>query len=421
MKNMDYIDIHGYEKRLEWIQKLAERYAISQRNKNIIKKYDQTLAVIDRVGIARRVRVMEFLLLFARDYLKKDYQDATRDDMKRAIALVDARKDYSVWTKQGYRVIVKKFYRWLTYGDEYNAPDKKLMYPEIVSWISCNIPRKDLPIVRPENILTEVEIIKLLDAANSVREEALIATLYEDGCRIGEHGGVRLKHVMKDEDCYIITVKGKTGSREVIIAKFANLLTNWLNAHPYKNDPDAPLWVKKNTEEPLLYRGLCKVIKTIAKRAGITKRIYPHIFRHSRATHGIVNEEFTQEGAKKLFGWTPDSKMLETYIHLTSKDVKDKYLEKLGLRKRENNGSILDPKICPECKHPNLFNASICENCRALLDANIGISMDKRIVAMKQLLEALCRDNYIQYRVSEMAKENSSLLEILKAVAGLSE
>jgi len=76
-----------------------------------------------------------------------------------------------------------------------------------------------------------------------------------------------------------------------------------------------------------------------------------------------------------------------------------------------------DPKICPECKHPNLFNASICEKCKALLETNIGITMDKRIVAMKQLLEALCKDNYIHYRVSEMAKENSSLLEILKAVA----
>jgi len=41
---------------------------------------------------------------------------------------------------------------------------------------------------------------------------------------------------------------------------------------------------------------LKSLVKNIAQKAGITKRIYPQIFRHSRAAHSIKNGEFRGEG-----------------------------------------------------------------------------------------------------------------------------
>ena len=244
----------------------------------------------------------------------------------------------------------------------------------------------------------------------------MIGVLYESGCRIGEHGGVRLRHVKKENDCFIITVKGKTGTREIFIAKLAGLLTSWLNVHPYKDDPEAPLWIKGRRNEAMHYVSFTHAIKKLAVKAGITKRIYPHIFRHSRATHAIVNGEFTSDGAKKIFGWCPDSHMLETYLHLTSQDVKDKYLQKLGLAQRKN-GSVLDPKICPECGHPNLFNASICENCKFLLNAQVGIRTDDRMLAIRKFLDRLSKDSYIKFRIEEMAREEEGFLKIVESIA----
>jgi integrase/recombinase XerD len=419
MANMEneYIDIHNYkEKHAHLLGKLND-FPISDKNKALIRKFDETLALLDQASLARRIRIMGYLVTLAKKYLKKDLDTATREDLKQVVTEIDNRKNYSVWTRQGYRVIIKKFYRWLAYGDDYNSPENKFSYPKVVSWINCNIKPENIPRISAQDILTENEIVKLLETASEdVKTEALIAVLYESGCRIGEHGSVRLRHVKKENECYIITVKGKTGTRETVIAKLASLLTNWLNVHPYKSDPEAPLWIKKNSMKPMLYTDFTNTIKMIATKAGMTKRIYPHIFRHSRATHSIVQGEFTAEGAKKVFGWTPDSNMLATYLHLTSEDVKDKYLAKLGLA-RNTNGSILDPRICSNCNHPNLFNASICENCKCLLDNNLGIKMDTRMVSMRKFLLALSRDKYIKFRLEEMAKEESSFMEIIESIA----
>jgi len=59
-----------------------------------------------------------------------------------------------------------------------------------------------------------------------------------------------------------------------------------VNNHPAKNDPELPLWIKKNGKkiEPLNYAAINKIIRKAAKKVGIKKRIHVHQFRHSRAT-----------------------------------------------------------------------------------------------------------------------------------------
>jgi len=58
------------------------------------------------------------------------------------------------------------------------------------------------------------------------------------------------------------------------------------NTHPAKNDPEAPLWIKRNKKgvEPLDHASISKIIKRGAEKAEIKKRVHAHLFRHSRAT-----------------------------------------------------------------------------------------------------------------------------------------
>ena len=298
--NNDYIDIHRYETQYKQVYESINRCPIPERNKTLIREFDDTLSLVDQLGFARRLRVISYLENLAKNYLKVDFDKATREDIKQAVRMIEERQNYSVWTKQGYRVILKKFYRWLKFKDNYNSPENKTAYPEQVSWISCNIRPELIPKITAEDMLTENEIVRILEVASEdVQTEAMIAVLYESGCRIGEHGGIRLKHVKKEGNCYIITVKGKTGTRETFIVKMASILTRWLNAHPFKNDPEAPLWLAKNRVDPMMYTAFTVIVKKMARKAGITKRIHPHIFRHSRATHSIVHGEFTSDGAKE--------------------------------------------------------------------------------------------------------------------------
>jgi integrase len=68
-----------------------------------------------------------------------------------------------------------------------------------------------------------------------------------------------------------------------------------------------------------------KVRKLFEKASDILgRRVYPHLLRHSRATH--LAKFLTESQLKAYFGWTQDSKMTRIYIHLSGKDVDEAIL-----------------------------------------------------------------------------------------------
>jgi len=67
-----------------------------------------------------------------------------------------------------------------------------------------------------------------------------------------------------------------------------------------------------------------------AKRAGIPKRVYNHLFRHSRATN-LLASGMTEAQVKTLLGWKAGSPMLGQYAHLVSKDAYRGLLKSMGL------------------------------------------------------------------------------------------
>ena len=106
----------------------------------------------------------------------------------------------------------------------------------------------------------------------------------------------------------------------------------WLRAHPDPR-PDAPLFVSargghlnRNTAE--------KIVKRTAARAGIGKRVYPHLFRHSRCTH-LLRIGVPEAQVKKLLGWKPNSPMLARYAHLVDRDAYAALLRAHGLEPPE--------------------------------------------------------------------------------------
>src|SRR4030042_69899 len=98
IKNMkeDFIDIHDYQDKYKKTIDYLGRVGISEKNKNLILKFDETLALIDRVSLARRIRVIGYLINLSKDYLLKNFEDATKDDLKATIKRIDDNLQYSV-------------------------------------------------------------------------------------------------------------------------------------------------------------------------------------------------------------------------------------------------------------------------------------------------------------------------------------
>lgn len=393
-------DIHNYDLKYERAKGNLEKSTISRRNKDLILNFDK-ICQIEGLGKPRRIKLVSTLVILARDYLKKDFDKVTKEDLKNAVLNIDSRDDYSVWTKQGYKSILKKFYKWLVFGDDYRG---KAEYPAIVSWLRVNIKKKDQPRVQASDILTEKEIDELIEAAEHPRDKAFISMLYELGARIGEIGTLRIKDVSKDEHSFIIDLRGKTGHRPVRIVESDPLLTAWLNMHPLKDNPNAPLWIligDRNKNKRMEYRAVRALVLRLAKKARLKKRVHPHLFRHSRVTHLLKNKQINESQAKVYFGWTPDSTMLSEYSHLTSQDVNDAMLEIHGIRTEEKPEKEERIKQCPRCKALNRKNYSFCGKCGSILDPKTAIQFDRRRKSADELLNAVAKNPKAKSRFAE--------------------
>ena len=314
-------------------------------------------------------------------WLNKDFKKATKNDLLNLISTIDM-KSYSEYTKYDFKVVLKMFYKWLLGNDE--------EFPEVIKWMKPKLKASKHKL--PEELLTPEEVNQLANATTNPRDKALVLVLYESGCRIGELLYLKLKNVHFDKYGAILRVSGKTGDRRIRIIASVQILTLWLQEHPDKDNPNSPLWPARlghYKPEPCSYPSLLTMLKRAAKRAKIRKRIYPHLFRHSRAT-SLANK-LTEAQMKEFFGWTQDSGMAATYVHLSGRDVDSALLQMYSLKEKpEEKQQKLDIRFCPRCKEKNSPTQSFCGKCGSPFDEQLILEDPNK--KPNDLMNALIKD-----------------------------
>jgi len=179
-------------------------------------------------------------------------------------------------------------------------------------------PARDLK-VSAADLLTREDLARLLEACPTARGRAFIMTLYESGARIGELLNLRRSDVELDAYGVILNLDGKTGRRRVRLVESVAYLKRWLDE--IRNDaPDAVyVWFGVSEKEPSQYAATAKFIKTTARKAGLRKKVYPHLFRHSRASE--LAQKLKESQLRAFMGWGAASDMPRIYIHLSAQDV----------------------------------------------------------------------------------------------------
>jgi site-specific recombinase XerD/ribosomal protein L40E len=371
--------IYGYDKILNSVFRKLRSSSMSKANKELIEKFSRYLFV-QGLSQARIIKYVSGIAIIAR-MLDKPLNEASKEDIIDLVQKIE-KKDYTDWTKHDYKLVIKKFYKFLRGTED---------YPEEVSWIKLNTSKSNHML--PEELLTEDEVKQMAEAARTTRDKALILVLYESGCRIGEVLSLKIRNVRFDEHGAQLTVNGKTGMRRVRIIASSPALATWINNHPFRENPDAPLWVSqgtRNRDKPLMHRTVVGLLKRAAIRAGIRKRIYPHLFRHSRATH--LANHLTEAQMKEFFGWVRNSDMASVYVHLSGRDVDDALLRLNGIETGEKKEVEFKPKICYRCNEKNSPIAKFCDKCGSPLDVNTALKIDEVRAKADKLLSILVQD-----------------------------
>jgi len=384
------MDIHNYKKRLERVEEKVRKSNLSEKNKKILFDFERQLFI--KEFTTARIETYLSVLRVICEKLNKDLDSVEKEDIELFIEWLQ-RKDLADWTKYSYKMCFKSFLKANGKNDLANLI--------IIKNVKNKIP----------DIFTREEVLKMIDNATHPMDRALIAALYETGCRIGELASLQNKDIHFDNYGAIFIVNGKTGMRRVRAIFSAPYLSAWLDVHPKKSDPNAPFWIRMggngrtnglegNNCRQLMYPALTMRIKRIAERAGIKKRVYNHLFRHTSATEksGILTDSMMDE----YFGWIQGSRMTRIYVHRSGKNLDEALLKAHGLVKDNTpQDKELAPIKCPRCGTINGATGKFCYKCGAALDLVTVVNVDKERASLTMELMDLIR-------------QEPALLELLK-------
>jgi integrase len=223
-----------------------------------------------------------------------------------------------------------------------------------------------------DKLVSPQEFQALLNASDHPRVRAYLAMLYESACRPDELLRLRLRDI-EWRDRYIqIRVCGKTGERTIPLVRSIPYLRAWLTVHPDRANPDAPLFLRQ-------YRGRLSVVtvagfqetfKYLRQKAGFKRHVNLYQLRHTRLTE-LAAKGLGEFHLKKVAGWTLNSDMAATYIHLSGEDCLASLLKLEGISTDNQPQAIESPirlRQCPRCGSANEADAPICNHCNLILD-----------------------------------------------------
>jgi integrase/recombinase XerD len=158
---------------------------------------------------------------------------------------------------------------------------------------SLTLPRIERSL--PET-LNEIQVEQLLDSIDAnaplgLRDRAMLELLYASGLRISELAGAKLENLDLENGVIRVTGKGNKTRLVPVGRKACAALARYLQ----QERPDL-VKPKSGSEVFLSIRGarlttvrIWQIVKAIAKRSGLEANIYPHLLRHSFATHLLSN------------------------------------------------------------------------------------------------------------------------------------
>jgi len=391
----------GYNgKVLQTAKNHLKKAEIPQYNKNIIQNMIEYLAA-QGLTHDRQSKYIYTLVKISKKINNKDFSKLVKKDIIELIADIN-NTEYSVWTKRDYRIITKKLIKYIQ--EQKGKTFNKKEYPEMVSWISSSIKKKDKT-KYSKPVLTPQDAEKIAAEAHNLRDKAFILMLYESGARIGEMLNTKKGDYTATEYGGKIKLYGKTGEREIVVLGSAPAVNLWVKNHPL-NDKEAYLFCSlhhSNSGKQGSYFYFNKMIKKARDKAQVDKPINFHHWRHSRATE--LAKHLKEANLCKYMGWEIGSKEAADYVHISTDDANNAYLAMHGKIKDEKVKDQFKSIECPRCRLINEAGSKFCNHCGQGLDVDSVIAYEDKQKLLRKYSDPVELDKYIGDKILEKIKE----------------
>lgn len=334
-------------------ERIRESDDLADEQRDVLLSFSNELRLrSSEYGDYRHAKLLRHVTLLAeRDDVPVEDVPEDRDACEEAVLAINRRFEAEE-TNRDYRVAVRQFARHLTDGDE---------VPGHADWISGSTSRNHNPKPNPGDMISHDECERMREAATNLRDAAMVSVAWDAGARSGEFRDVKLGDISEHENGLQITVDGKTGQRSITLIPSVPHLRQWLNDHPGRGDPDAPLWCKLKEPSSMSYRNFNDILKRLARRADVSKPVTLTNFRKSRASY-LASQGMSQAHLEDRMGWVRGSSVASRYVSVFDEEA-DRELARIHGLEVEDESEDLAPLTCPRCDRETPRDRDLCVWC----------------------------------------------------------
>jgi integrase/recombinase XerC len=152
------------------------------------------------------------------------------------------------------------------------------------------------------------------DSPTALRDRAIMELLYSSGLRLAEITGLDVSHLDLGDRTVRVLGKGRKERAVPVGRTAAGVLRRWLAQRAQWVKPDERALFVGRSGRRLGRRMIEKRVAYWARRQGLPQHVYPHLFRHSFASH-LLESGAELRGVQELLGHA-DIATTQIYTHL---------------------------------------------------------------------------------------------------------
>lgn len=263
------------------LDEAVDGYTITEAETHLsIVGRDEFIRVIKNYFVIKKMeglseKTLSRYLLALKSFVNKTMKpigEVTANDTRLFLFAYQNEREISNRSLEGMRGVICTFFRWAA-AEGYIDKDPTVQIKPI-RWTA-----------KPREALEQIDLELIRKACSDARELALVEVFYSTGCRVSELIGIKLNDIDWDKRTVLLFGKGGKYRTSYINAKAEIAIKEYLKTRKHNSEY---LFCNIRGGKKLGKDNIERIVRNLKDRAGLgDRRVTPHVFRHTTATHAV--------------------------------------------------------------------------------------------------------------------------------------